>query len=272
MSQWERDYLNLTEAFRSAAEYWQGQLNWPALRDSMPDGDGHPVLLLPGFGASDLSTRPMRRALREKGYKAYGWDGGRNLGMSDEVVRHLRARLEEVFKENGNRKVTLIGHSLGGIYARELAREFPGMVRGVITIGTPFGIGACPDATPAALRALIEMLSKVKVSLNDKDMADRLLTPPPVPTTSIFSKLDGIAGWEACLNPATARSENIEVKACHIGSVWHQDTFAVVLNRLAQPEEGWKPFNKRAAVNDNIPANPKWKLGRAADKRFFPKP
>jgi esterase/lipase len=260
---------NLRDNFRGAVEYKNLLAAWPALSKKMPNGDGHPVLLIPGFTANDGMTLPLRDALREKGYNAQAWGGGRNLGLNDKTANHLREKIEKLFKENGNRKVTLIGHSLGGFYARELAREFPHMVRDVITIGTPFGVGVEKNAVMPPVRALIERLNGGRVSLKDQDMVQRLLTPPPVPTTSIFSKQDLIAGWKACLNPVAPQVENIEIKASHVGLIYSPETFEAVLDRLAQPEGSWKPFKNASA--EPPPKNPNWKPGKSSAPDLFKK-
>jgi pimeloyl-ACP methyl ester carboxylesterase len=256
VSGWKRHCRAFAEIFKGAAEYNRLQAAWPALAAAAPEGDGHPVLILPGFTASDGMTAPLRDALREKSYAVHAWEGGINTGLTAKKSLHLRQRLEKIFRESGGRKVTLIGHSLGGIYARELAREFPELVRGVITIGAPFGFGMRPGAVPAVLQRLIETLSGEVFSRRGGDLAARLLTPPPLPVTSIFSKADAIADWRACLNPEAPLAENVEVAASHLGSVWNAETFAVVLDRLAQPEGGWKPFH--AAAADAPPENPQW--------------
>jgi pimeloyl-ACP methyl ester carboxylesterase len=101
-----------------------------------PRGDGHPVLVLPGFLASDLSTAPMRRYLKELGYDAYAWKMGRNTGGVARMRAILRDRLAEIHTATG-RKVSIVGWSLGGIYARDLALQAPDMVRYVVTLGSP---------------------------------------------------------------------------------------------------------------------------------------
>lgn len=265
----KRKYLKLTEAFRSALAFKNLHTVWPSLLKNAPNGDGHPVLILPGFAADDLMMGKLRNALQEKGYAAHAWSGGFNTGLTKKTAEHLRKRLKEIFKKNGGKKVTLIGHSLGGLYARELAREFPEMVRAVITLGTPFGAGMEKKAVPVLLKNLIETLSAKGISLSDADMAARFLTPPPVPTTSIFSKEDGVAGWEACLNPSSPETENIEVTTSHIGLAWSADAFAVVFDRLAQPEGGWKPFSKPSP--ETPPQNPGWKMDAKGDKSLFKK-
>jgi pimeloyl-ACP methyl ester carboxylesterase len=109
---------------------------YPLLRRA-PRGDGHPVLVLPGLAASDVSTRPLRTLLKELGYAAHGWKQGTNNGPRDGVEAGMEARLTEL-AQRYQRKVSLIGWSLGGIFARELARRSPELVRQVITLGSAF--------------------------------------------------------------------------------------------------------------------------------------
>src|SRR5215831_17014221 len=109
---------------------------YPFLRRA-PAGDGHPVLVLPGFMASDFSTRALRRFLRDKGYRTHGWKLGRNLGPNQATIAAMVGRLRDL-EQRYDRRVSLIGWSLGGIYARELARAMPELVRQVITLASPF--------------------------------------------------------------------------------------------------------------------------------------
>ena len=263
----KRHYYNVAEAFRGAAEYAQFRAGWPELRKKAPKGDGHPVLVVPPFTGNDTVSAPLRNALTDMGYKAYGWEGGINLGLNDKKSQLLHERVEKIYKENGRKKMTIIGLSLGGLYARELAREFPDMVRDVISINTPFGIGLNRDAAPPLLVGTIQLLSGTEFSLKAEGMAERLITPPPVPTTSIFSKTDGIAGWEACLNPKSPKAENVEVNGCHIAGFWNLEALTVILDRLAQPAGRWKPF-KRTEHHSPAP-DPGWKNRLAGKTQFF---
>src|SRR4051812_48848911 len=111
-----------------------------------PRGDGHPVLVLPGLVASDTSTRPLRHFLKSRGYAVSGWRQGRNLGLRQGVQQAMVDLVHELNDTHG-RKVSLIGWSLGGLYARQLAKMMPGRVRSVITLGSPFA--APPKATNA---------------------------------------------------------------------------------------------------------------------------
>jgi len=261
-------FNSTTELHRAAMEYGGLQLSWPSLKEKLPNGDGHPVLFLPGFLTSDAFTFPLRNCVAEKGYKVYGWDNGFNLGFDERTAEHLKNRLQAVFAENGGQKVTLVGHSLGGVYARELAREFPEMVRDVITLGTPFGMLHDPAAaTSQRLEQIYKFFQPNSIDSKLDDIGARGLTPPPVPATSLYSQDDGVVDWKAALNPKTAQTENIEVTGSHMGMVANTLTVTAVLDRLAQKEGDWKPFDKakyahlhfpKGANDNDIPANPNW--------------
>jgi hypothetical protein len=267
-----------TEVQRATMEFGGLKMAWSQLKGKMPDGDGHPVLVLPGFMTGDTYTDALRHCLAEKGYKAYGWDGGMNTGFDRKAALHLRDRLKEIYDENGGRKVSLVGHSLGGIFARELAREYPDMVRDVVTMGTPFGsLHALGDATSPQLEQIYSLFTPANVFAGDEELYERGLTPPPVPTTSIYSRNDGIVDWEAALNPKTPRTENIEVSGSHLGMAFSAQTVAVILDRLAQPEGKWKPFEAKKewgvyfpdGGKPGLPANPKWDAKTGKGKSMF---
>ena len=160
---------------------------WPLLKTA-PTGDGHAVIVFPGLGAGDLTTIPLRNFLRAQGYETYGWDLGLNLGPRAGVLKKSIDRVQEIQQESG-RKVSLIGWSLGGIYAREFAKALPDQVRSVITLGTPFA--GDPKATNAW--RVYEFASGHKI--DDPEMLAQLKIPPPVPSTSIFSRTDGVVAW-----------------------------------------------------------------------------
>ncbi len=256
--------------------------NWKKILQLAPEGDGHPVLLLPGFLTNDLYTATLRQNLSRKGYKAYAWGGGFNLGLGEKTAEHLSGLLHKIVEENGGRKVTIVGHSLGGIYARELAREFPELVRSVITLGTPFGIAAqTEDATPKHLRRIYEFFNPDSNHLEDAELHRRGLTPPPVPTTSVYSRADGVVDWRASLNPDAPHTENIEVISAHMGLLFHGHVLTAVLDRLAQPEGEWTPFDRGhypemqyppAAAKEHLPENPLWVHEPEKSRPLFRKP
>jgi pimeloyl-ACP methyl ester carboxylesterase len=209
---------------------------WPLLQMA-PPGDGHPVLVLPGLVASDTSTWLLRRYLAGRNYEPHGWGLGRNFGprrgVEDRMVAKLRA-----LHGKGGQKVSLVGWSLGGVYARLLAASHPELVRSVITLGSPFS--GSPRATNAW--RLYEGVSGQ--SAHDPRRMQRIAPTPSVPTTSIFSRSDGVVAWQTSVERPGPLSENIEVFASHLGLGAHPAVLLAVADRLAQPEGGWKPFRR----------------------------
>jgi pimeloyl-ACP methyl ester carboxylesterase len=201
-------------------------------------GDGHPVLVLPGLAAGDASTALLRRFLRSRGYSTAGWGRGLNLGLHDGVLERVHEKLRELWLEHG-RAVSIVGWSLGGLYARELAKQSPHMVRLVITLGSPFA--GHPRETNAW--RLYELTSGHRV--DSQDAVEPLRTPPPVPTTSIWSPTDGVVSWRCSVETRLELAENIVVESSHLGLGAHPATLFAVADRLAQPEGYWAPFHRR---------------------------
>ncbi len=204
-----------------------------------PRGDGHPVLVLPGLMASDLSTRPLRGFLRGRGYAAHGWKLGRNLGPQPEIARAMAERLHELYVRAG-RRVSLVGWSLGGIYARELARRFPTLVRQVITLASPFRDVSATNV-PAFLRTTAENGSRRLPE--ERELRAALAEPVPVPSTAIYSRTDGIVAWQSCREEDGPQRESIEVATSHLGMGHHPVVLLTIADRLALPEGEWRPFH-----------------------------
>lgn len=212
----------------------------PWLR-KMPAGDGHPVIVFPGLGASDLSTLTIRNFVQGQGYTPYRWELGFNLGPRPGVLQRIRALIDEVYQRH-QEKVSLVGWSLGGIYAREMAKEVPDRVRCVVTLGTPFA--GHPRATNAW--RFFEMVSGQQS--HDEEVLERIRQPPPVPTTSIYSKTDGIVAWACSINPPQHRhTENIEVHASHIGMGMNPIALYAIADRLRQDPAHWQRFDVQGA-------------------------
>ena len=204
-----------------------------------PKGDGHPVLTLPGFLASDLSMAPMRRYLRELGYHAYGWKMGRNIGGVSRMRAALRDRLAEIHAGTG-RKVSIVGWSLGGVYARDLALHAPDQVRCVVTLGSPFA----NDVRATNATRLYEVLSGEVVG-EDSELRKAIAGELPVPATSIYSRADGVVNWRTCLQRASDTAENIEVRlASHSGLGVNAAALWAVADRLAQAEGQFRQFDR----------------------------
>ena len=204
-----------------------------------PKGDGHPVLVLPGLVASDTSTRPLRSFLESRGYAVSGWRQGRNMGLR-QGVQHAMVDLVQELNDTHGQKVSLVGWSLGGLYARQLAKMMPERVRSVITLGSPFASG--PKATNAW--RVYEMASGRSAEQEDHRFGGSLAGTPPVPTTAIFSRTDGVCAWQGCMEKTSTTSESIEVESSHCGMGHHPAVVYAVADRLAQPEGKWKPFDR----------------------------
>ncbi|WP_375390971.1 esterase/lipase family protein [uncultured Sphingomonas sp.] len=233
--------LAFTELPRAIAEWGQLALSVPALMASAPRGDGHPVLVLPGFMTTDTSTRVLRRFLKALGYDAHSWNLGRNLGPRaiGQQGEHLVARLREIHEATGQ-KVSLVGWSLGGVMARLLARRAPDAVRQVVTLGSPFA--GSPKASN--VWRLYELMcgSSIDDHQHRRHLAE-VAAPPAVPTSAIYSKGDGVVAWQNCREKETELAENIEVHGSHCGLGVNPAVLYAVADRLARKEGDRRRFD-----------------------------
>jgi pimeloyl-ACP methyl ester carboxylesterase len=228
---------------RAPWEWGSAMAAWPMLRmmniwPKAEAGVAHHVIVYPGLAASDASTQPLRAFLRDMGYHVHGWYQGRNKGPGRGVIERLEEQLVAVHQDTKS-KLSLIGWSLGGVYARELAKIHPQKVRQVITLGTPFA--QSPKATNAW--RVYEMLSGSTVP--DQVMQMEIAVAPSVPFTSVYSKSDGIVAWQASVQAAqknNAKIENVEVFASHLGIGVNPAAWYVIADRLAQRGGAWTPF------------------------------
>jgi pimeloyl-ACP methyl ester carboxylesterase len=212
-----------------------------------PRGDGHPVLVLPGWLADDTSTRALRWFLRRLGYHAHGWRLGRNMGAGAEVIARLEDRLADL-RARHRRKLSLIGWSLGGVYARELAHRFPADVRQVITLGSPFReMRATSVARLYGARRGNGATTDETESRDRDELRRRLRMAPPVPCTSFYSRTDGIVAWRSCLDDDGPLRENVEVQSSHCGMGHNPAVLWLVAERLAHPEGAWQPLAARSS-------------------------
>ncbi|HEV2611247.1 MAG TPA: alpha/beta hydrolase [Noviherbaspirillum sp.] len=230
------DWWLLALEGRAPWELGASLLAAPILR-SAPKGDGHPVVVFPGLITGDLATMVLRGFLVERSYACYAWEQGLNLGPRPGVIEACIERVEKLRREHG-RTVSLVGWSLGGLYAREIAKLIPGDVRQVITLGTPFA--GDPKATNACW--LYELASGLRIEEDAR--ISTLKDPPPVPTTSIFSRTDGVVAWQCSMERETDRTENIEVHASHMGIGVNPLSLYAIADRLAQPEQHWQRFDR----------------------------
>lgn len=188
-------------------------------------GEGEPALVLPGFAADDRSTIPLRAFLRRVGFDARGWGLGTNRGDVPSLVPQVLDATRELSEEAAH-PVALVGWSLGGVLAREVAREAPGSVSTVVTFGTPV-IGG-PRYTRVS-----DNYQEAELGRIDAAVAERNRVPIEVPVTAIFSRLDGVVAWQACVDDHNPGTENIKVGSTHFGMGIDPDVWRIVSERLA---------------------------------------
>jgi hypothetical protein len=219
------------------------------LKRKAPTGDGHPVLVIPGFMASDAYTLSLRRFLAALGYDAYPWGQGINRGLRDAACHGVERRIAEICRRKG-RKISLIGHSLGGLYVRAIAHRQSPSVRQIITLGSPFNSSFEMQDNDSEWGALARAYGRLNPGVEKDELPRSMLVcfPPPVPSTSIYSESDGIVGWQHCLDIADGRTENIGVPGSHTGMAHNPLVFHLIANRLAQDEQDWKPFRPTGAA------------------------
>lgn len=206
-----------------------------------PKGDGHAIMVIPGLGVNDLTTKMMRLFFERLGYKVFGWGQGINSRYDEDVILELDRRLSDLFSRYG--KVSVIGQCFGGLYALKLAHAHPDMVRSVITLGTSTSDPLNADR----LRWLYKLLNG-QDQLNEFDDNMSVLSSDfpgalPIPTTSIYSKTDGVIDWKKSVFDEIGQSESIAIVTSHFGMGNNPLVLWVMADRLAQPEEAWEPFN-----------------------------
>lgn len=222
-------WLTWSEPMRAMAEL-AALLGSSAARRPCTSGNGHPVLVLPGFLGSDSCTSVLRAFLAVRGFAPLPWRCGRNLGPKGDLLDRLVKRVRDCAAA-ADTPISLVGHSLGGIYAREIAHAVPEDVNLVITLGSPF---RCPDgrgADPAVVR-LLEMTTGRRVHELWGDRAPRFDAPLPVPSVAVFSKQDGVVNWRSCIETAGSNAENVETSGSHCGLVINHSVLSIVADRL----------------------------------------
>ncbi|MBQ95241.1 MAG: alpha/beta hydrolase [Actinobacteria bacterium] len=229
--------LTLAEPGRAFGELASFYALRPLL-SSLPRGDGHGVLVLPGFMASDYSTAPLRSLLSDLGYDAAGWNLGRNVRIDNARIEAMMDCVEELHERTAG-KVSIVGWSLGGVFARELAKMAPEKVRGVISLGSPIS----DDRGHTNAARLFEYLNGKEPEPMQGGNFRKLAEAPPVPTTSILTRTDGVVHWRGSVQCGDREDcENIEVLASHCGLGVNPAAVYAIADRLAQAEGAWKPF------------------------------
>ncbi len=234
----------LTEGGRAAAEL-AISIPYRKLFADKDQGDGHPVLVLPGFLASDTSTSSLRKFIKGLGYVPYKWDLGMNIAKL-EYLELLPEKLDKIFNKH-EQKVSLIGWSLGGVFARQLAKQKPELVRQVITMGSPFK-GINEPNNVAWLYNLLNNRKRIQ-EVAPELFAD-LPNPAPVPSTAIYTKEDGIVPWELCIEDEDEIHQNIQVRGSHWGLGVNPAVWEIIQDRLLYTEKAWHPFRPKSKLKD----------------------
>jgi len=215
-----------------------------ALQKMSPSGDGHPVMTLPPFMSDDTFMSPMRKHLVSLGYDALAWELEQNTGFEDHKFKILAKKITKIAQRSG-RRVSLIGHSLGGIYARLLAHEIPDAVRQVIYLGTPFNISD-EQSVDLPIRRIYERINPTETP-SDLMQSTVDIGATPVPSTAIYSEGDGFVPWRFCIDKVDEITENIRVAGSHTGLPFNLPVLFAVADRLSQPADNWKPFSFQGA-------------------------
>lgn len=234
--------LLLAEAPRAALELASLSASWPWLLTA-PRGDGHPVLVLPGLFATDAYTLVLRSYLRALGHHAVAWGAGRNWGRWEALDALVLPEIERLCERHGC-KVSLVGASMGGLYARAAALRLPRCVRQVVSFSSAVHPG--PRSTHVA---------PVYEAVTGESAATLAVPPAPVPCTSVFSRSEGMSDWRLDLLPPGPRRENVEVVSSHLGMGWHPAVLYVVADRLAQAEGAWQQFQRPAWARPFYPSS-----------------
>ena len=235
----------LTEASRAIVEF-STFYPYKLLKGNEASGDGHSVIVLPGFMATDRSTKPLRRFLDDLGYNTHGWALGRNFG-SESYLDSLIEKIEKLYRESEN-QVSIIGWSLGGVYARQIAKERPDLIRQIITLGSPFRGIDMPNHASWLYRFLTNGKSAKDI---DPLVLQDLPNPAPVPTTAIYTKEDGVVPWQTCMERQESTiHQNVQVRGSHFGLGVNPSVLAIIMDRLQYEESNWQPFIPSTRINE----------------------
>jgi pimeloyl-ACP methyl ester carboxylesterase len=197
------------------------------LAAGLPKGDGSAVLAIPGSLRDDSHTETLRDMLIELGYRPYGWEQGTNWGPTKRLIDGASARLEAISAASG--KVSVIGFSMGGLFARYLGRRQPEHVRQVMTICSPFAdpIDGPRFAAPFAVRLWYgqEILT----------LADEIRQPLSTPGTFLYTKTDGVVVWRHCIDESVSAQDNIEFQGQHVDAAHNPNVLKIIGERLQVP-------------------------------------
>lgn len=228
-------------------------------KQANPEAQGTPVLVVQGFGMHDLTTWTMRRHLDDLGHNSFDPDIGFNLGVRGHIIDRMEERLVRMADQHGQ-KVSIAGHSLGGIQGLLLSYRHPDKVERLVTMGSPFGVAQLRGGANRLIYGAYEFLNP-----NDDDLVEELAEymkdgPPEAAVTSFFSYTDGVVAPKAAVNPWGGKkghkAENVEVEGSHCGMIVNLDVWTALANRLATPHANWKPFSWEEESGQEIGVTP----------------
>ncbi len=221
-----------------ASLFWLGALSYPWPR--VEAADSKTIMFIPGFMAGDVTLAPMASFCRWLGHRAVFAGIWSNSQCPRESVEHLSSRLARTV-ERWDSPIVLVGHSLGGIYARELAHRNPQMVERVITLGSPIRgpRDSSSHAVSMVARSMARIRGKAEGCLSEAcscGLRMSEISPKEVPTTVVYSRTDGVVHWQSCVdNSESSMVENVEVLGSHVGMAFSADVYRVIAARLALP-------------------------------------
>ncbi len=222
--------------------------SYNSLKSTEKTGDGHPVMVVPGFMSSERSTGVLRKFIAKLGYDVYDWGLGRNVGKV-EYLELLLERIDEIYAKTG-KPISLIGWSLGGVFARQAAKERPEIIQQIITLGSPFAGLTEPNNAEWMYRL---MNGGKRVKHVNSSFLENLPIPAPVPTTAIYSKEDGIVNWEICMEKEEDNfHQNIQVRGSHIGLGVNASVFSIIADRLALKKSNWKKIMPKGIFKNKL--------------------
>lgn len=238
-------WTNIVQEVFSGFSWAATAAAWPLL-SRIEQGDGHPVLVLPGLLTNDLATLPLREFLEDRGHPTYPWEQGINRGPLPDVMKNLVEKIDELYDTHGE-PFSLVGWSMGGAISVALTQLRPKKIRNVITLGSP--LAHAPHATNA--KFFFELVSGMDAEC--VSLAKMIKPHKDVPITSLFTKNDGIVGWETSANFEHPKAEAIEILGTsHLGIVAHPGSFYLIANRLRQNKKEWTPYQPKEAWENTL--------------------
>ena len=206
---------------------------------ALPKANGQPVIVVPGLTTNNASTTIIRTFLKSKGFKVYGWDQGFNINYTQKVENKLIRQIKRVSEKHGQ-KVALIGWSLGGITVRIAAWKAMDYISQIISLGAPFK-GLRKGATNVDW--WFQLITGQKVEDFNPTWLKQAEEQPLVPSTSIYSRKDGMVAWDTCIDSEEGPiTQNIEVSSNHLGFGFDPEVWMIVYDRLIQDPYDWKPY------------------------------